>query len=101
MVSGNIKWQLKRSPHAKLYMSSPISEKPISGTFISLMKHGHGKLGNHIIMVPLCILMCFFLDPQVRIFKCQRINQNKTVQQLLYSSGEGMAGGHFNMTNTD
>ena len=39
------------------------------------MKHGHGKLGNRIIMVPLLILMCVFLDPHVRKFKCQRVYQ--------------------------
>ena len=37
--------------------SSPISEKPISSTFVELMKHGHGQIGKHIIMIPLRILM--------------------------------------------
>ena len=43
-------------PNAKLSTYSPISEKPISSTFVSLMKHGDGQLGNHIIMIPLRIL---------------------------------------------
>ena len=60
VVLGNIKWQLKGPSHAKLSTSSPISEKPISSNLFSLLKHGHGQLGNHIIMVPLRILMCFF-----------------------------------------
>ena len=47
----------EKNPNAKLSTSSSISEKPISSTFVSLMKHGHGQLGNHIIMVPLRILM--------------------------------------------
>ena len=46
----------EKNPNAKLSTSSPISEKPISSTFVWLIKHGHGQLGNHIIMVPLRIL---------------------------------------------
>ena len=76
MVSGNIKWQLKCPPHSKLATSSQISEKLTSSTFFSLMKHGHEKLGNHIIMVPLRILMRV-LDLHVRTFKFQRIGKKK------------------------
>ena len=53
------------------------SEKSISSTFFSLLKHVHGKLGNHIIMVPLRILMRVLLDPHVSKFKCQRIYKQK------------------------
>ena len=49
--------KFQKNPNAKLSTSSSISEKPISSTFVSLMKHGHGQLGNHIIMVPLRILI--------------------------------------------
>ena len=61
MVSGNInEWQLKGPPHAERSTSSTISVHPISSTFVSVMKHGHGQLGNHIIMAPLRILMWGF-----------------------------------------
>ena len=43
--------------------------------FFSLMKHGHGRLGIHIIMVPLHIHM-YFLDPHVG--KCKQIYPKKT-----------------------
>ena len=46
MAPGNIKCQLKYPPHAKLSTHSPISEKLISCTYFSLMKHG--QLSNHI-----------------------------------------------------
>ena len=59
-----------------------ISEKPISSTF-SLMKHGREKLGNHIIMVPLRILIRFLLELHVRTFKCQRIDPKNCSTALI------------------
>ena len=61
--------------------SSPISEKPISIPFVSLMKHGHGQLGNHIITVPLRIRMWFFLRPS-----CKKIQMSANLLFLNFSS---------------
>ena len=71
---------IKIPPRTKLATSSQISEKPISSTFVLLMKHSHE---NHIVMVPLRILMRFFIDFHVRTFKCQRIYQKNCSTTLV------------------
>ena len=80
-MSGNIKWHLKCPPHAKLHVStsSKISEKPINSIFFA---HEAWSWGNHIIMVPLRILMRF-LDLHARTFKCQQIDKKNCSTTLI------------------
>ena len=42
-----------------------------------LVKHGHGKLGNRIIMVPLRIIMCFFRP------SCKKIQMSANLSRKL------------------
>ena len=69
---------IKMPPRTKLATSSQISEKPISSTFVLLMKHSHE---NHIIMVPLRILMRFFYR-----LSCKNIQMSANLSKKLFNN---------------